>query len=148
MPSPKAVDLYLDNQLCFALYATSLAMGKTYRPLLAELGLTYPQYVVLMALWQHGEMNMGVLGKAVALDSGTLTPLLRKLVVQGLVQRARSAQDERSVLISLTATGSALRKRAHSVRAQVACNTGCSAQQGQVLLNQLHRLRAALLNAG
>lgn len=148
MPAPKVADLYLDNQLCFALYATSLAMGKTYRPLLADLGLTYPQYVVLMALWQHGEMNMGVLGKAVALDSGTLSPLLRKLVVQGLVQRERSALDERSVLISLTPAGNALRKRAHAVRAKVACNTGCSAQQGRVLLNQLHRLRAALLNAG
>lgn len=148
MSKPKAADLYLDNQLCFALYATSLAMGKTYRPLLAELGLTYPQYVVLMALWQHGEMNMGVLGQAVALDSGTLSPLLRKLVVQGLVERARSAQDERSVLISLTPAGNALRKRAHSVHARVACSTGRSAQQRQALLKQLHHLRAALLNTG
>lgn len=148
MTTPKAADLYLDNQLCFALYATSLAMGKTYRPLLAELGLTYPQYVVLMALWQHGELTVGALGQAVALDSGTLSPLLRKLVVQALVQRTRNAQDERSVLITLTPAGRALRKRAHTVRAKVACSTGCSAQQREALLNQLHQLRAGLLSTG
>lgn len=145
MTTPQAADLYLDNQLCFALYATSLAMGKTYRPLLAKLGLTYPRYVVLMALWQHGEMNVGALGQAVALDSGTLSPLLRKLVAQGLVQRTRSALDERSVLIGLTPAGRVLRKRAHSVRAKVACSTGCSAQQRQTLLDQLLHLREGLL---
>lgn len=146
-PQP-ATDLYLDNQLCFALYATSLAMGRTYRPLLAELGLTYPQFVVLMALWQHGEMNMGALGQAVALDSGTLSPLLRKLLALGLVLRERSAQDDRSVLVSLTPAGQALRKRAQGVRAKVACGTGRSALQRQNLIKQLHHLRAALLSTG
>lgn len=146
MMPPPAADLYLENQLCFALYASSLAMGKAYRPLLAELGLTYPQYVVMMALWQHGEMTMGGLGEAVALDSGTLSPLLRKLMVQTLVLRTRSAQDDRSVLIKLTSAGRALRRRAHAVHAQVACSTGRSAQQRQTLLNQLHQLRAGLLS--
>ncbi len=144
MAAPQAADLYLENQLCFALYATALAMGKTYRPLLAELGLTYPQYVVLMALWQHGELSVGALGEAVSLDSGTLSPLLRKLDSQGLVRRARSANDDRSVLISLTPPGRALRKRAYGVRAKVACSTGCSAAQREDLMAQLNHLRAGL----
>ena len=148
MAAPQDADLYLKNQLCFALYATALAMGKTYRPLLAELGLTYPQYVVLMALWQHGELSVGAVGETVSLDSGTLSPLLRKLDSQGLVRRARSSQDDRSVLISLTPAGRALRKRAHGVRAKVACSTGCNAAQREDLMAQLNHLRTALLAAG
>ncbi len=148
MAAPQAADLYLENQLCFALYATALAMAKTHRPLLAELGLTYPQYVVLMALWQYGELSVGALGEAVTLDSGTLSPLIRKLDAQGLVQRVRNAHDERSVLISLTPAGRVLRKRAHGVRAKVACSTGCNAAQRDVLMNQLNDLRASLLQVG
>ncbi len=139
--------LFLSNQLCFALYAASLAMSKTYRPLLAPLGLTFPQYVVMMALWQHKELTAGALAQTVALDAGTLVPLVRKLVAQGLLQRERSAEDERSVIISLTPAGKALQKRAHAVYAQAACATQCSLQQRQALTAQLQALRAALTHS-
>lgn len=142
--TPPASDLFLDNQLCFALYAASLAMTKTYRPLLAPLGLTYPQYVVMLALWQHRELSAGALAQAVALDSGTLVPLVRKLVAQGLVLRQRSADDDRSVLISVTPAGRALQKRAHAVHAQVACSTQCSGPERKAMTAKLQALRQAL----
>ncbi len=141
---PLASDLYLDNQLCFSLYATSLAMTKTYRPLLVPLGLTYPQFVVLMALWEQRSLTAGALSQAVALDSGTLVPLLRKLVSRGLVLRQRSEDDERSVVITLTPAGWALQRRAHAIRAQVACSTQCSAAQLAALTRKLQSLRRAL----
>ena len=137
-------ELFLGNQLCFALYAASLAMSKTYRPLLVPLGLTFPQYVVMMALWEHKSLTAGALAHAVALDAGTLVPLVRKLVTQGLVHRERSADDERSVNISLTDAGLALRRQAHAVYAQAACATQCSPEQRQALTTQLQALRAAL----
>ena len=147
MPStaaPPASDLFLHNQLCFALYAASLAMTKTYRPLLAPLGLTYPQYVVMLALWQHRELSAGALAQAVALDSGTLVPLVRKLVAQGLVLRQRSADDDRSVLISVTPAGRALQMRGHAVHAQVGCSTQCSAPEREAMTAKLQALRQAL----
>ena len=143
-PTPPASGLWLDNQLCFALYAASLAMTKTYRPLLAPLGLTYPQYVVMLALWQHTELTAGALAQAVALDSGTLVPLVRKLVSQGLLLRQRSTADDRSVLITLTPAGRALQQRAHAVHDQVACNTQCSAPERQAMTAKLRALRGAL----
>ncbi len=142
--APEDSALFLGNQLCFALYAASLAMSKTYRPLLAPLGLTFPQYVVMMALWEHKRLTAGALAQTVALDAGTLVPLVRKLVAQGLLQRERSTEDERSVSISLTPAGKALQKRAHAVYAQAACATQCSLQQRQALTTQLQVLRAAL----
>ena len=142
--APEDSALFLDNQLCFALYAASLAMSKTYRPLLAPLGLTFPQYVVMMALWEHTQLTAGALAQAVALDAGTLVPLVRKLVAQGLLRRERSPEDERSVIISLTPAGRALQKQAHAVYAQAACATQCSLQQRQALTTQLQVLRAAL----
>ena len=142
--APEDSALFLGNQLCFALYAASLAMSKTYRPLLAPLGLTFPQYVVMMALWEHKQLTAGALAQTVALDAGTLVPLVRKLVAQGLLQRERSIEDERSVIISLTPAGKALQKRAHAVYAQAACATQCSLQQRQALTAQLQVLRAAL----
>lgn len=154
MPLPKdasdadpaqAQQLFLSNQLCFALYATSLAMTKVYRPLLAGLGLTYPQYVVMMALWQHGALGMGQLGKLVALDSGTLAPLVRKLVGLDLVTRQRTVGDDRSVLVSLTAAGLALRERAHRVHESVRCATRSSPEQIICLTEQLQTLRTFLL---
>lgn len=145
--TPDDSALFLSNQLCFALYAASLAMSKTYRPLLAPLGLTFPQYVVMMALWQHKQLTAGALAQTVALDAGTLVPLVRKLVAQGLLQRERSPEDERSVIISLTAAGQALQKRAHDVYAQAACATQCSLEQRQALTAQLQSLRAALTHS-
>lgn len=143
----RAAQLLLDNQLCFALYATSLAMTKVYRPLLAPLGLTYPQYIVMLALWEHGELSAGRLGEQVALDSGTLVPLLRKLAALGLVERRRSPDDDRSVLITLTAEGTAMRRRARAVNGQVGCATQCTGAQIKTLLRDLKKLRAALLAA-
>ena len=144
---PAASDLFLSNQLCFALYAASLAMSKAYRPLLAPLGLTYPQYVVMMALWQHRSVTAGALAQAVALDAGTLVPLVRKLVARGLVLRQRSGEDDRSVILSLTTAGSALRQQAHTVHNQAAFSTQCSAQQRKALTAELQALRAALIAA-
>ncbi len=145
---PLAVDLFLDNQLCFALYAASLAMTKTYRPLLAPLGLTYPQYVVMLALWQKPELSAGALAQTVALDAGTLVPLVRKLVAQGLVVRRRSDDDDRVVLISVTPAGQALRLRAHAVHEQVGCSTDCSAAERKALTAALQALRSALSTQG
>ena len=143
-----AASLFLDNQLCFALYSSSLAMTKVYRPLLAPLGLTYPQYIVLLALWEHRELSVGRLGEQVALDSGTLVALIRKLAAQGLVIRQRSASDDRSVLISLTPAGLALSKRAHAVHDQVACTTQRTPAERQALVQSLHGLRIALRAIG
>lgn len=142
--SPPPANLFLDNQLCFALYAASLAMTKTYRPLLAPLGLTYPQYVVMLALWQHRELTAGALAQAVALDAGTLVPLVRKLVAQGLLARRRSDVDDRVVLISVTPAGQALKRRAHAVHDQVACSTQSSASEIKALTRALQALRSAL----
>ena len=140
-------NLFLENQLCFALYAASLAMTKTYRPLLVPLGLTYPQYVVMMALWQHRELAAGELAQTVALDAGTLVPLVRKLIARGLLLRRRSSKDDRLVLISLSPQGRALERRAHAVHSQVACSTQCPAPQRQAMTRQLQALRDALLTA-
>ena len=145
--SPRSAGLSLDNQLCFALYAASLTMTKVYRPLLQPLGLTYPQYIVMLALWEHGELSVGGLGERVALDSGTLVPLIRKLVAQGLAERRRSATDDRSVLISLTPAGAQLRERAHAVNDQIACAIRCTVPQREALALSLKDLRAALLKA-
>ena len=142
--SPPAANLFLDNQLCFALYAASLAMTKTYRPLLAPLGLTYPQYVVMLALWQQRELSAGALAQAVALDAGTLVPLVRKLVAQGLLARRRSDEDDRVVLISVTPAGQALKRRAHAVHDQVGCSTQFPADERKALTATLQALRSAL----
>ena len=142
--SPPASSLLLDNQLCFALYAASLAMTKTYRPLLAPLGLTYPQYVVMLALWQRRELTAGALAQSVALDAGTLVPLVRKLVAQGLLTRRRSDSDERVVFISVTPEGQALKRRAHAVHEQVGCSTQRSASERDALTATLQALRSAL----
>ena len=142
----RAASLFLDNQLCFALYATSLAMTKVYRPLLAPLGLTYPQYIVMLTLWEHRELTVGKLGEQVALDSGTLVPLIRKLTAQGLVLRQRSTTDDRSVLVSLTPAGTRMSERAHAVHDQVACTTQRTAAERQAMVRSLHGLRYALLH--
>lgn len=140
----RADGLFLDNQLCFMLYATSLAMTKVYRPLLAPLGLTYPQYIVMLALREHGELSAGALGERVALDSGTLVPMARKLTTLGLVERRRSPSDDRSVLISLTPAGRQLCRRARALNEQIVCATQSSEAQIQLLMRSLKRLRAAL----
>ena len=139
--------LLLDNQLCFALYSASLAMTKRYRLALATIGITYPQYVVMLALWQRDGVTVSELGQRVALDSGTLTPLLKRLQALQLVKRTRSSADEREVHITLTAKGHALRTKAGAVHEQIACATGCTQGERQQLTLSLQRLKGALLSS-
>lgn len=113
--------LRLDQQLCFPLYAASNLMTRLYRPLLDELGLTYPQYLAMMVLWEASPSTVSALGERLLLDSGTLTPLLKRLEGAGLVCRTRDAADERRVLVSLTAEGLALRSRAEGVPHRLVC---------------------------
>lgn len=145
--SSRVADLLLDSQLCFSLYATSLAMTKVYRPLLATLGLTYPQYIVMLALWEQDRLTVGALGERVALDSGTLVPMIRRLTALGLVNRSRSLTDDRSVVISLTTAGANLSNPARAVKDQVACATHCTDAQIQAHLRSLKKLRAALMSS-
>lgn len=116
--------LRLDRQLCFALYSASRAVTRAYGPLLEPLGLTYPQYLVMLVLWEDDGASVKELGARLALDSGTLTPLLKRLEQRGLVGRRRDADDERVVRIALTAAGKQLRARARGVPAELACRTG------------------------
>lgn len=121
--------LLLDDQLCFALYAASRAVTQRYRPLLDELGLTYPQYLAMLVLWEHGAVPVKDIGTALQLDYGTLTPLIKRLEANGLVRRERSAQDERTVLVSLTHAGEELRERAATVPAAIGAAMGLTPRQ-------------------
>jgi DNA-binding MarR family transcriptional regulator len=116
--------LHLDDQLCFALYHASRALTRAYAPLLEPLGLTYPQYLVLLVLWERDGVPVKALGDRLSLDSGTLTPLLKRLEQQGLVTRTRSEDDERVVQIHLTVTGRALRGKAKKIPMELACSAG------------------------
>ena len=118
LPAPSVA---LDDQLCFALYAASRAMTARYRPMLEELGLTYPQYLVMMLLWEEDHQTVGQLGHRLALDSGTLSPLLKRLTSAGLVTRHRRVEDERSVAIALTDAGRELRERAYAISQDMIC---------------------------
>jgi MarR family transcriptional regulator, organic hydroperoxide resistance regulator len=146
VPSPNW--LALDQQLCFALYATSLAMTKLYKPLLAPLGLTYPQYLVMLVLWEDDGLTVSTLGARLALDSGTLTPLLKRLELLGLVQRLRDSADERRVRLQLTPAGRALKARARAVPQAVARASGCELGELADLTARLKGLRTRLLDPG
>ncbi|BDT92250.1 MULTISPECIES: MarR family winged helix-turn-helix transcriptional regulator [Nocardia] len=143
--------LTLDEQLCFPLYAASRAMTAVYRPKLERLGLTYPQYLVMLALWERDERSVGDVCQALDLDSGTLSPLLKRLEAAGLLERRRSAADERRVDIRLTDRGRALRAEAGDIPAQMAEASGLSMDDVTALRDILHRLTDALksqLNEG
>ena len=143
--APAAPDwLALDHQLCFALYAASLAMTKLYKPLLAPLGLTYPQYLVMLVLWQQDGITVSQLGERLALDSGTLTPLLKRLQAASLVQRVRDEADERRVRLQLTPAGRKLRQRAAEVPTTIAGSTGCSVGEITALTRQLQQIRSQM----
>jgi DNA-binding MarR family transcriptional regulator len=145
---PKPADwLSLDQQLCFALYATSLAMTKLYKPLLEPLGLTYPQYLAMLALWPGESLTVSQLGERLGLDSGTLTPLLKRLESAGLVQRSRDSADERRVLLQLTAAGRALKAKAVEVPRTMARATGCDLGELAGLTHRLHTLRRQLIES-
>jgi DNA-binding MarR family transcriptional regulator len=137
--------LKLDVQLCFALYSTSLAMTKLYKPLLAPLGLTYPQYLVMLVLWETEGLGVSELGQRLSLDSGTLTPLLKRLEASALIERQRARGDERRVEIHLTAAGRALRDQAVGIPEQLACASACGPAELESLTRRLQALRTNLL---
>ena len=138
--------LSLDNQLCFALYSSSLLMTKLYKPLLDEIGLTYPQYLAMLALWEEDGVTVSRLGHRLYLDSGTLTPLLKRLEKAGLIERERNAEDERQVLVFLTPAGRELRKAALAIPLSVSGLGGAEVAAIDALRDDLVRLRAALLS--
>ena len=142
--TPDPAWLALDHQLCFALYSASLAMTKLYKPLLEPLKLTYPQYLVMLVLWEGDGITVSALGERLALDSGTLTPLLKRLEASGLVQRLRDAADERRVLLQLTAAGRALKAQATAVPPAIATASGCSLSELSELTSRLRALRQHL----
>ena len=113
-------ELYLDNQLCFPLYATSRLITKIYAPFLEELSITYPQYLVMLSLWQYGAQSVKQIGEHLYLESNTLTPLLKRLEQKKLIQRTRSKTDERTVMISLTQTGIELKQKAKEIPGKIA----------------------------
>jgi MarR family transcriptional regulator, organic hydroperoxide resistance regulator len=136
--------LGLDQQLCFALYSTGLAMDKVYRKLLRPLHLTYPQYLVMLVLWEADGLTVTDLGERLFLDSATLTPLLKRLEQNGLLARRRAAEDERQVLISLTAKGTSLKAKAQDVQRSIFDATQCRPDELGALKKQLEQLRAKL----
>ncbi|MFZ6759083.1 MarR family winged helix-turn-helix transcriptional regulator [Undibacterium sp. Ji50W] len=137
--------LALENQFCFALYSSSLALTKAYKPLLDELGLTYPQYLVMLVLWEQDKVLVKDIGNALFLDSGTLTPLLKRLETNGLLQRHRDEADERQVRITLTAAGRELKKAAMDIPHKILCASGQSKETLIDLRTSLTALRAELL---
>jgi MarR family transcriptional regulator, organic hydroperoxide resistance regulator len=145
--TPDPAWLALDHQLCFALYSASLAMTKLYKPLLEPLGLTYPQYLVMLVLWEGDGVTVGQVGERLALDSGTLTPLLKRLEATGRVQRLRDAADERRVLLQLTPAGRALKARAAAVPPTIAQASGCSLNELSELTSRLQALRQQIADA-
>lgn len=133
--------LRLDNQLCFALYSASLAMTKLYKPLLDALQLTYPQYLVMLVLWETDGLSVSALGERLFLDSGTLTPLLKRMETSGLLRRQRSTEDERRVEVFLSAEGRALKTKAVSIPACVVAASACPVPELLSLTGQIQTLR-------
>lgn len=148
---PKALSpdemLALDNQFCFALYSASLAMTKTYKPFLEKLGLTYPQYLVMLVLWQQDDVLVKSIGEKLFLDSGTLTPLLKRLENSSLIMRTRDESDERQVRITLTREGRALKKKAQDIPYQVLCASGQQQESLKSLRAKLSLVRDDLIRA-
>ena len=141
MDSPQVL---LDERLCLALYTASRAMTARYRPLLSELGLTYPQYLVMVLLWEDGESTVRQIGHRLSLESSTLSPLLKRLEAIGLLARTRNEQDERSVLVSLAPQGVALRDRAAGVPNEICAASGLGLAAQAALVEQLRLLATRL----
>ena len=144
MPNKSDVMFELDNQLCFALYSTSLAMTRVYKPLLDGLGLTYPQYLAMLVLWERDGLMVCELGERLYLDSGTLTPLLKRMQATGLITRLRAVEDERRVHITLTAAGRKLKTRAARIPGCILSATQCSVPELVLLTQQVQALRERL----
>lgn len=138
--------LLLDQQLCFALYSANLALHKVYRKLLNQLDLTYPQYLVMLVLWERDALTVSAIGERLFLDSATLTPLLKRMEAAGLLLRRRAAEDERQVIVALTDAGRALREKARTVPEAVMCATDCSVNEMLEIKQQLESLRGRLIN--
>ncbi len=143
-PAQDGHALNLSQQLCFALYSTLLGVNKVYRSLLRDLDLTYPQYLVMLLLWEQDSRNVSDICNQLFLETTTLTPLLKRLEVRGLVQRQRSTLDERQVIVSLTADGKAMRKQAQGIPACVAAAMEYSPEQVDALRATLEDLRGKL----
>lgn len=137
----KMMPLLVDQHLCFALYSANLAMNKVYRQLLSQLDITYPQYLVMLVLWQKDDVTVSEIGEQLFLDSATLTPLLKRLESAGLINRQRTRQDERQVAVTLTEAGQALRARAEAIPEAVKCATACDDDALLALKLQLDGLR-------
>jgi DNA-binding MarR family transcriptional regulator len=137
--------LLLGNQLCFSIYSAGHAFNRVYKPLLDRLGLTYPQYLVMLVLWERDDLSVKEIGERLFLDSGTLTPLLKRLEAAHLVKRTRSVADERQVLVALTAQGAGLREKARSIiPPAILAATGCSVAELSALQQSLVALRDQL----
>jgi len=136
--------LRLDHQICFAIYSTAHAFNRVYKPLLDRLGLTYPQYLVMLVLWERDGVPVRDIGERLYLDSGTLTPLLKRLEAAGLIKRTRSTEDERQVLIALTPQGQALREKARTVPQSILAASACSIAELSAMKNEIVALRDRL----
>ncbi|KAA0699824.1 MarR family transcriptional regulator [Neorhizobium sp. P12A] len=137
-------DKRLERQLCFAVYATAHAFTRAYKPLLDKIGLTYPQYLVMLVLWEKGCLPVKTIGEQLDLDSGTLSPLLKRLEQSGLITRLRDPKDERQVIVSLTKTGAATRTEVDSIMMAMGNAVGYSMEDMASLRDRLHLLRANL----
>ncbi|TNC15299.1 MarR family transcriptional regulator [Methylobacterium terricola] len=140
----KADDLHLSSQICFAVYSAAHAFNRIYKPLLDRIGLTYPQYLVLLLLWEQDGQTMKSLGQRLYLDSGTLTPLLKRLEAAGFVRRTRDVHDERLMRINLTEGGAALRDRAMPFPNEIVCASGQPAERLMTLRDEILALRDSL----
>lgn len=134
----------LDDQLCFALYSTAHAVTRAYKPLLDEFGLTYPQYLVLLVLWEKDGMSVKDIGDRLFLDSGTLTPLLKRMEAAGFVKRSRDPEDERQLRVNLTARAQELRSKSRDIAHQLFCDFGRTLPELVALREELAELRAQL----
>jgi DNA-binding MarR family transcriptional regulator len=136
--------LQLDNQICFAVYSTAHAFNRVYKPLLDRLGLTYPQYLVMLVLWERDGVPLKDIGERLFLDSGTLTPLLKRLEAAELLKRTRSIEDERQVLIALTSKGQALKEKARAIPEGILASSACSLAELSSIRNDVVALRDRL----
>jgi DNA-binding MarR family transcriptional regulator len=136
--------LLLGNQLCFAVYSTAHAFNRFYKPLLDRLGLTYPQYLVMLVLWEQDGVSVKEIGERLFLDSGTLTPLLKRMETAGLLKRTRSREDERQVIVALTPQGEGLKEKARSLPLSILAASQCSVAELVALKNEVEALRDKL----
>jgi MarR family transcriptional regulator, organic hydroperoxide resistance regulator len=143
-PSAADAPLRLDNQICFAVYSAAHAFNRVYKPLLDRLGLTYPQYLVMLVLWERDDVPVKDIGEKLFLDSGTLTPLLKRLEAAHLVKRTRSREDERQVLIALTPQGHALKDKARAVPQSILAASDCSVSELVAMKDEIVALRDRL----